>query len=204
MANVSTGCGRSKTARPRWPLGILYTIEALLLRVGSRHVKRHRFARSQDSIGHLQHAECPHEDSSTFNVEEHPERGHEMYYASYRDEFDEGIPRNHICEVHPRPRISRSGSSESGILPTWAPRRGRGREPEKVRPRCGTEAAGKRSSAAAPVASEAETPKKSTPQFGAISRNDRACPPHVSISLRRRFAPSGTGRPFRRLLPYVA
>ena len=62
--------------------------EALLLRVGSRYVKRHSFTGLRDSIGCL-HAEGRHEDSSTLNGEKHPQVGHEIHFASYRDEFAE-------------------------------------------------------------------------------------------------------------------
>ena len=72
---------------------------------------------ARDSIGHLQHAECPHEDSSTFNVEEHPERGHEMYYASHRDEFGAGVLRNSLCALHSRCHSSQSGFPQSGVSP---------------------------------------------------------------------------------------
>jgi hypothetical protein len=73
--------------------------ELFLLRVGSRHVKRHDFTRSEDSIGH-QHAEFPHEDSSTFDVEEYPKRGHEMYYTSHGDEIGDGILSTRFCAAH--------------------------------------------------------------------------------------------------------
>jgi hypothetical protein len=78
--------------------------EHFLLRVGSRHVKRHSFSPLKDSTGWL-HAELRHEDSSTFKLEEHPERAHPMYYAPYRDESVDGMC-NRLCGIHPT-RISR-------------------------------------------------------------------------------------------------
>jgi len=53
--------------------------------------------------------------SSTFKLEEHPERAHPMYYASYRQESADGILCNSLCGIHPT-RVSRfGGSNESGI-----------------------------------------------------------------------------------------
>jgi hypothetical protein len=99
--------------------------EALLLGVGARDVQRQNFTLSGGSI-ELLDAELRYEDSSTLNVEEHPERGDEMYHATHRDEFDEGILRKRLCEVPPRNRpIPRSrvpqigDSPYVGSAPSW-------------------------------------------------------------------------------------
>jgi hypothetical protein len=71
-------------------------------------VKRHGFTRLKDSIGRL-HTEFSDEHPSTLKIEEHPKRGHEMYYTSNRDKFGKAIVRNRLCEAHSDPSISRVG-----------------------------------------------------------------------------------------------
>jgi hypothetical protein len=78
----------------------------------------HSFTRLRDSIGWL-HAEHRHEDSSILNLEKHPEVGHEMHYALYRDEFGEGILLrlgDRKALVHASsPRENREGVRGAGI-----------------------------------------------------------------------------------------
>jgi hypothetical protein len=70
--------------------------EAHLLSVGAQHSERGGFTELKDSIGRL-HAEGAHEDSSTLNGEKHPQVGHELHFASYRDEVIEGILLKHFA-----------------------------------------------------------------------------------------------------------